>query len=79
MNIPFVDLKLQYEEIQTEIENAIFKVIQSAKFIQGEDVNKFEEEFAHYLGANYCIGVNSGTDALILGVRALELEQEMKS
>ena len=75
MNIPFVDLKLQYEEIQTEIENAIFKVIQSAKFIQGEDVNKFEEEFANYLGANYCIGVNSGTDALILGVRALELEQ----
>lgn len=34
MNIPFVDLKLQYKEIQTEIENAIFKVIQSARFIQ---------------------------------------------
>ncbi|GEM_PF-6219416 len=62
MNIPFVDLKLQYKEIQTEIENAIFKVIQSARFIQSEEVNKFEEEFANYLEANYCIGVNLGTD-----------------
>lgn len=74
MNIPFVDLKLQYKEIQTEVENAISKVIQSARFIQGEEVNKFEEEFANYLGVRYCIGVNSGTDALILGVRALEFK-----
>lgn len=73
MNIPFVDLKLQYKEIQTEVENAISNVIQSTKFVQGEEVTKFEEEFANYLGANYCIGVNSGTDALILGVRALGL------
>ena len=75
MLIPFVDLKSQYQSIKKEINLAIKKVILSSQFIQGEEVKKFEEEFANYLGAKYCIGVNSGTDALILGIRALEIEK----
>lgn len=75
MLVPFVDLDAQYHEIKNEIDVAIAKVITSSKFIGGEDVIKFEEEFANYIGSRYCIGVNSGTDALILGVRALELSQ----
>ncbi len=75
MTIPFVDLNSQYEEIKPEIDAAIARVIESSKFIGGEDVAKFEEEFASYIGSAYCIGVNSGTDALILGVRALGLGQ----
>ncbi len=75
MIVPFVDLKAQYVELKTEIDNAIEKVITDSKFIQGEDVEKFEEEFSNYIGTRYCIGVNSGTDALILGIRALGLSQ----
>ncbi len=75
MRIPFVDLSAQYKEIKTEIDIAVARIIDSSKFIGGEDVGKFEEEFARYIGNAYCIGVNSGTDALILGVRALGLGQ----
>lgn len=75
MLVPFVDLDAQYKEIKNEIDDAIAKVIASSKFIGGEDVAKFEEEFASYIDSDYCIGVNSGTDALILGVRALNIGQ----
>lgn len=75
MLVPFVDLDAQYKEIKNEIDAAIAKVIASSKFIGGEDVAKFEEEFASYIDCDYCIGVNSGTDALILGVRALNIGQ----
>ncbi|RJQ38227.1 DegT/DnrJ/EryC1/StrS family aminotransferase [Candidatus Microgenomates bacterium] len=73
MQIPFVDLKAQYSKIKKEVDLAIAKTINSAMFIQGEEVLNFEKSFAKYLGAKYCIGVNSGTDALILGLRAVGL------
>lgn len=73
MNIPFVDLQAQYKGIKQDIDLAISHVLETAKFIQGPDVGLFEKEFSEYLGASYCIGLNSGTDALILGIRALNL------
>ncbi len=73
MTIPFVDLKIQYQSIKKQIDAAISEVITNTRFIQGKEVALFEQEFATFLGATYCIGVNSGTDALILGIRALEL------
>lgn len=73
MNIPFVDLKAQYKSLKKDIDKALRDVIESARFIQGKEVALFENEFAHYLHARYCVGVNSGTDALILGIRALGL------
>jgi dTDP-4-amino-4,6-dideoxygalactose transaminase len=73
MNISFVDLKAQYSSIKKEIDRTVSGVISNAHFIQGPEVSLFEKEFAQYLGAAYCIGVNSGTDALILGIRSLEL------
>lgn len=76
MEIPFVDLKSQYKTIKKEVDSAIEKVINNSQFIQGEEVFLFEEEFANYLGVKYCIGVNSGTDALIIGIRALELKSD---
>lgn len=72
--IPFVDLKAQYQIIKREINEAIGKTIKNFQFIQGEGVKLFEKEFARYLNVRYCITVNSGTDALILGIRALELK-----
>lgn len=73
MNVPFVDLKLQYQRIKKEIDSAVANVFHHTRFIQGPEVSQFEEEFARYNNTKYCIGVNSGTDALILGMRALGL------
>jgi dTDP-4-amino-4,6-dideoxygalactose transaminase len=75
MNIPFVDLKIQYHRYKKPIDHAISDVVENSRFIQGREVAQFENEFARYLHAKYCIGVNSGTDALILGIRALGLKQ----
>lgn len=75
MTIPFVDLKAQYKELEAPLQSAINKVLNDASFIQGSDVGMFEEEFASYIGTKYSIGLNSGTDALILGIKGLELEK----
>jgi len=68
--IPVLDLKPQYESIKEEIQTAINRVIESGQFIMGPDVKAFEQEVAAYLGVKYAIGVNSGTDALVIGLRA---------
>ena len=71
MRVRALDLVRQYESIKNEIDNAINKVISSGKYILGEEVEKFESEFAKYNGSNYAIGVGSGTDALLIGLMAL--------
>lgn len=73
MYVPFIDLKAQYRYLKKSIDRAIDDVVENTRFIHGEEVMLFEKEFARYLGASYCIGLNSGTDALILGIRALGL------
>lgn len=73
MSVPFVDLKGQYHNIQSEIDAAIKRVLEKGQFIGGEEVEDFENEFAAYLDSKHCVSMNSGTDALILGVRALDL------
>jgi dTDP-4-amino-4,6-dideoxygalactose transaminase len=73
MSVPFVDLKGQYHNIQSEIDAAIKRVLEKGQFIGGEEVELFENEFAAYLDSKHCVSMNSGTDALILGVRALDL------
>jgi dTDP-4-amino-4,6-dideoxygalactose transaminase len=69
-NIPILDLKPQYQSIKAEIHAAIDRVLESGAFIMGPDVKLFEE-VAQYLGVKYAIGVNSGTDALVIGLRSL--------
>jgi dTDP-4-amino-4,6-dideoxygalactose transaminase len=71
MDIPFVDLAAQYRSLKPDIDAAILRVMESGRFVGGDEVSSFEAEFADYIGVNHCIGVNSGTDALILGIRAL--------
>lgn len=68
--IKFVDLKLQYLSIKDEIDKAIQQVLDSTHFILGENVAKFEEEFARYCNAKYSVGLNSGTSALHLALLA---------
>ncbi|NER94658.1 MAG: DegT/DnrJ/EryC1/StrS family aminotransferase [Symploca sp. SIO1B1] len=71
MKVPVLDLKPQYNQIKDEVQAAINTVLASARFIMGPEVKQFEEEVATYLGVKHAIGVNSGTDALVIGLRAL--------
>jgi len=70
MSVPFVDLQAQYRAIKREVDEAIARVVESAAFILGREVEAFEAAFADYLGARFCVGVNSGTAAIQLAVTA---------
>ena len=74
MNIPMLDLKGQYKKIKGEIDSSIQKVIDSAAFINGPQVQSFEHNLAEYLGSKYVIGCANGTDALQIAMMALELK-----
>lgn len=69
-NVPFVDLGAQYRTIASEMDQAISQVIRETDFILGREVHLFEEEFAAFCEAHYAIGVDSGTSALELALRA---------
>lgn len=73
MNIPLVDLVAQYRVIQPEIDEAIRSVLESGQFILGPQVGALEQEVAAYLGTAHAVGVGSGTDALVLALRALDV------
>ncbi len=68
--IPFLDLKGVNSQYREELISAVTSVIDSGWYIQGAEVKAFEQEFAEYCGAKYCIGVANGLDALILILRA---------
>jgi dTDP-4-amino-4,6-dideoxygalactose transaminase len=72
-NVPFVDLGVQYRAISAEIDDAISKVIQDADFILGREVRLFEEEFAEFCDSSHAVGVDSGTSALELALRAFDI------
>lgn len=72
-SIPLVDLKAQYSAIGADIDAAIARVIRNTAFIMGPEVAQFEEAFAQFCTARYAIGVSSGTSALELVLRALEI------
>src|SRR3989338_5295053 len=74
--IPFLELKRQHEFLKKEIDNAINKVIKNSHFILGEEKKLFEQEFAEYCGKKYGIGINSGTDALILALHSLNIKRK---
>lgn len=71
--IPFIELK-RNQAFLNEIARANSKVIQSGQWLNGKEVNSFEREFAHCCGKRYCIGVSSGTDALVLALKSLEIK-----
>lgn len=71
--VPFVDLKIQYQSLKAEINEAINGVLEKTNFILGEPVAKFEENFAAFCEAKYSVGVSSGTDALCLALKALAI------
>jgi dTDP-4-amino-4,6-dideoxygalactose transaminase len=73
--IPPVDLARQYQLIREEIEVATLEVLKSGRYIGGAIVSDFEKQFANYVGVSECVACNSGTDALYLTLRALNIGQ----
>lgn len=71
--IKFLDLTKQYRSIKRDIDSAIKRVLKTGQFIGGEEVEKFEKEIAKFCGTKHAISVNSGTDALFLSLKALEI------
>lgn len=75
ISILFFDYRRQLKKIQPEIDLAIKKVLASGKLILADQVKHFEINFAKYIGTKYAIGVNSGTDALKIALKALGVGQ----
>jgi len=71
VQIPFVNLRLQYESIQKEIDRAITEVFTKSQFVGGDVVKKFENEFAETYQVNHCIGTGNGTDSLFIILKTL--------
>ncbi len=75
MQVPPFSLSKQIEELQPELDEAVLRVLRSGNYIGGQVVQAFEETFAASINVPYAIGCNSGTDALILALRALDIGQ----
>jgi dTDP-4-amino-4,6-dideoxygalactose transaminase len=72
--VPILDLKAQYQEIKTEIHDAIDRVLEAQQFILGPEVEALEAEVAEYSQCQYGIGVSSGTDALLVALMAIDIK-----
>jgi dTDP-4-amino-4,6-dideoxygalactose transaminase len=73
--IPFLDLKRINQKHRQELADAFMRTLDSGRYILGEALEKFERDFADYCGTRHCVGVASGLDALILSIKALDLEE----
>ena len=73
MKINFNQLDRGYLKFKSEYDKAAIKTLESGWYILGTNCEKFENEFSDYLGSKYCVGLNSGLDALVLAFRALEI------
>src|SRR6478752_1351542 len=73
VTVPFLDLTSQFESIREEIMDAVDRVFASGQFVGGEWVERFEEQFARFVGSRYAIGVGSGTSALELALKTAQI------
>ncbi len=72
--VPLLDLRAQHAAVGPDVQRALSRVVESQGFVLGPEVEAFEEEMASYLGVRHAVGCASGTDALLLPLRALEPE-----
>jgi dTDP-4-amino-4,6-dideoxygalactose transaminase len=72
--IPLLDLKLEYEYMKEDIDSAIKKCLEHQKWIFGPEVKELEDKIAGYIGVRHCIGISSGTEALVLSLRSLAIK-----
>ena len=73
MNVPFFDLKAEYNELKNDLDAASQRVLASGSYILGPELEAFERAFATYCSVSYCVGVGNGLEALHLILRALEI------
>src|SRR6266576_3592632 len=71
--VPYLDLEAQYDSIRTEVLTALEEICESNKFAQGPATSDFEAKFAAYCGVDHCVSLNSGTSALHLALRCLDV------
>ena len=71
--IPIFDSKRQYAQIGADIEKNVCEVLRSGSYILGQNTKALEQELADYIGVKYTVGLNSGTDALHIALRALDI------
>ncbi len=71
MQVKYLDLQAQYKSIKDEIDGAIAQVINNSAFILGNAVGEFEKDFAGFCGTKFAVGVNNGTNACFLALRAI--------
>src|ERR1700754_4180376 len=73
MKVPFVDLRALHDEISDELREVFDRVLDNSSFVLGPEVQRFEQEFAAYVGTSHCVAVNTGTAALHLALAALNI------
>lgn len=71
MKVPFLDLKREYLAIKQEIQQKILEALERGEYCYGVETKRFEKSFARLVGCRYCLGTNSGTDSLIIALKAL--------
>ena len=76
MQIPILNLKRHYQAIKTEIDAGLAEILESQRFIRGPQVKTLEDAIARYTGVQFAVAVNSGTDALLLALEALNLKKD---
>jgi dTDP-4-amino-4,6-dideoxygalactose transaminase len=76
VNVPLLDLQAQYARIKSDVDPAVAQVIESQQFVLGPAVERLESEIADRVGAGHAIGCASGTDALLLALRGLDLPSD---
>lgn len=76
MKIPFVSFEKMHDEIKDELTGKFQQVLAKNWFIQGEELAKFEEEYAAYCGVKYCVGVGNGLVALFLPLKAYGTDRQ---
>jgi dTDP-4-amino-4,6-dideoxygalactose transaminase len=75
VKLPLVDLERQYKSIKEEIDAAVLDAVASTQYVLGEQLVRFEEEFAEYCGIRHCVGVGSGTAAIQLALESLGISE----
>ena len=75
MQIPLLDLRREYQYMKEGIDAALSRCLEDQRWILGPEVKELEEKVAHYIGTKYALGVGSGTDALVLSLRALAMQR----
>jgi len=71
--VPLIDLKAQYRSLKEGIDSAVARVLGKGNYVMGDEVEAFEHEWGSFCGRNYCVGVSSGSDAIYLALKALEV------